>query len=666
MPGKAFSATLKARKARARHDKLMAEAVAVYRVELVKPEGERLGARIICEQFRKKHAEKTGEIIPLSRSTLMRLAAGHQSIAEFNATKQWLTDEEEETVSSYLAELGERGFPLNLRRLKELVDKILRTPGRLGPAFPGVGQRWADRFVERHHDKLAMYWSAGLESKRGHAREHVIGKKGKKIQHQQRNGDRETITVIPAICADGTTIPPAVIYKGQGFQVKWLQDNPLKASLGYSKKGWTDSELGVEWIKHFDQHTKAKSKGRPRLLLVDGHNSHCTLEFLQYAQLHNIHILCYPAHTTHIYQALDVGVFSVLKRAWTRERDNWERTKHEKVSKQNFLAILGLAWVDALTPGNIKAAFRKTSVWPYDPSKITPDMLAPSRETAYRGSLPLAPPTPIRILADAFGQLSPLKQGAHPTETTVSNSLQELAQETRLKLAASSAPFLVTSSPIKSTSELPSFIPPPSEPAPTLQSLTRKPETQIEKAYLEDIQKLQVALEKAQAVTRTQSAMILVQSQYCETVREQLATSEKPRKPSGKLAADGMPRLLTDDAFVQLVEEHAQEQKQKEVEAERQQKAREEYAERLRQWREQDDQRKARNKVVKAAWKEEVELWEAERDLAKEERRRPRWTKPLLKGRLEKAVPKPRLALDVEDDGEWVDIDEDASSDDER
>lgn len=116
-----------------------------------------------------------------------------------------------------------------------------------------------------------MYWSAGLESKRGRAvnpttnaawqellrklltelgceagdiwgtdesgfmtgigqRERVIGRKGRKIQHQQRNGSRETITVIPAICADGSTIPPAVIYKGQAFNVKWKQDNPLNAS----------------------------------------------------------------------------------------------------------------------------------------------------------------------------------------------------------------------------------------------------------------------------------------------------------------------------------------------------------------------------------------------------------------------------------------------------
>jgi hypothetical protein len=48
--------------------------------------------------------------------------------------------------------------------------------------------------------------------------------------YQQRSGDRENITVIVTICGDGMTTPPAVIFKGEGFQVSWKQENPLNAS----------------------------------------------------------------------------------------------------------------------------------------------------------------------------------------------------------------------------------------------------------------------------------------------------------------------------------------------------------------------------------------------------------------------------------------------------
>lgn len=57
-----------------------------------------------------------------------------------------------------------------------------------------------------------------------------LGAAKKKIQHQQRSGDRENITVIVTICGDGTLTAPAVIYKGKGFQAKWKQENPLNAS----------------------------------------------------------------------------------------------------------------------------------------------------------------------------------------------------------------------------------------------------------------------------------------------------------------------------------------------------------------------------------------------------------------------------------------------------
>jgi hypothetical protein len=48
--------------------------------------------------------------------------------------------------------------------------------------------------------------------------------------YQQRGGTRENITIIVTICADGTSTPPAVIFKGNAYQVKWGENNPLNAS----------------------------------------------------------------------------------------------------------------------------------------------------------------------------------------------------------------------------------------------------------------------------------------------------------------------------------------------------------------------------------------------------------------------------------------------------
>jgi len=176
--------------------------------------------------------------------------------------------------------------------------------------------------------------------------------------------------------------------------------------IGYSKKGWTNGEIGVEWIKEFDRHTAAKADGHYRLLLVDGHNSHYTRGFLEYARMHKILVLCYPAHTTHVLQGLDVVVFATVKQCLSEERNDWERQTGEKISKTNFLGIYGQAHLRALTPDNIKASFRKTGVWPFDPSVVTEEMMAPSKETSCEGHLPVVPATPVRVIAKLLQKLS--------------------------------------------------------------------------------------------------------------------------------------------------------------------------------------------------------------------------------------------------------------------
>ncbi|KAF1925745.1 uncharacterized protein M421DRAFT_7758 [Didymella exigua CBS 183.55] len=51
-------------------------------------------------------------------------------------------------------------------------------------------------------------------------------------------------------------------------------DIPRNWKLSVSESGWTNNALGLEWLKHFDAHTKASQVGAYRLLILDGHESH--------------------------------------------------------------------------------------------------------------------------------------------------------------------------------------------------------------------------------------------------------------------------------------------------------------------------------------------------------------------------------------------------------
>src|SRR5258706_10884514 len=73
--------------------------------------------------------------------------------------------------------------------------------------------------------------------------------------------------------------------------------------LSVSQKGYMTGEIGREWIKHDFDPPREVAQGHTWLLIVDGHSSHFTQEFLEYAKDHDIHVLCLPPHITHTLQS---------------------------------------------------------------------------------------------------------------------------------------------------------------------------------------------------------------------------------------------------------------------------------------------------------------------------------------------------------------------------
>ncbi|KAF4308201.1 hypothetical protein GTA08_BOTSDO03422 [Botryosphaeria dothidea] len=94
-------------------------------------------------------------------------------------------------------------------------------------------------------------------------------------------GNREWTTVIQAINAAGWAIPPFIIFAGKNHISSWYEDNAIAGDwvIRVSENGWTTNKLGVAWLKHFDAHTKTRTVGTHRLLIIDGHSSHNSLDF---------------------------------------------------------------------------------------------------------------------------------------------------------------------------------------------------------------------------------------------------------------------------------------------------------------------------------------------------------------------------------------------------
>jgi len=54
--------------------------------------------------------------------------------------------------------------------------------------------------------------------------------RGTKVQHKIGSVNRENVTVLVTICANGTALKPTIIFKGQHFQQRWAENNITGAS----------------------------------------------------------------------------------------------------------------------------------------------------------------------------------------------------------------------------------------------------------------------------------------------------------------------------------------------------------------------------------------------------------------------------------------------------
>jgi len=159
----------------------------------------------------------------------------------------------------------------------------------------------------------------------------------------------------------------------------------------------------VDYLRWFNEKTRSKLEaGKRRLLLLDGHVSHFSKAFIEQAIELDIVILCYPPHSTHLLQGLNVVLFACAKAEWTKSQDQWECETGEVVTKETFLKVFGESYLAAFTPENNKKAFAKTGVHPFDHSVIKPTDLAPSIEHSKHATLLLEVPQDIEDLIQLY------------------------------------------------------------------------------------------------------------------------------------------------------------------------------------------------------------------------------------------------------------------------
>ncbi|KAH8621966.1 hypothetical protein IG631_23361 [Alternaria alternata] len=366
-------------------------------------------------------------IYNVAEATLRRRRAGIPARRDCQPNSRKLTEREEQVIIRYILDLDTRGFAPTYEAVRDMADKLLATRGA-----GQVGVHWPRNFVKRT-DSLTTCFNRAYDRQRALCEDSALIKSWFKLVEETKAkygicdgdvynfdeagfmmgkittqlvvtgserrgrpkaiqpGNREWVTLIAAINAAGWSVPPFLIFAGQYHLSAWYEEDiPRDWAIAVSDNGWTNNELGVKWLKHFNAYTKTRVVGARRLLVFDGHKSHHSLEFQELCKENNIYTLCMPPHSSHLLQPLDVGCFSPLKRAYSREVESLIRHHINHITKLEFLPAFKAAFNRSFTPANICSAFRGAGLVPLQPDAVLSKLDVQLR-TPTPAALPEAP-----------------------------------------------------------------------------------------------------------------------------------------------------------------------------------------------------------------------------------------------------------------------------------
>jgi hypothetical protein len=351
----------------------------------------------------------------VNRITLTRRHRGVQRSREDQYEEQRiLNNQQAKELIKYIDKLSDKGLYISHEMLRNFAKELTgKKPGK----------HWPGRFLKKHQIELTSAYTTAMDANRKRAdsaykyaryfnllarkldeykveleniynmdeKGFLIGMLSKSLRifskrkYQQggfkerlQDGNREWITTIACICADGSSLSPALIYQAAGGNIQdtWLQyfdPQHHKTFFAPSTSGWTNDKLGLAWLTGiFDRETKEKARRRWRPLFLDGHGSHLTMKFFDYCDKNKILLVTYPPHSTHSLQPLDVGIFSPLSGAYSKELEEFLHISLglSHITKRDFFRLFIPAWRRALTSENIISSWKTVGIQPFNPEII--------------------------------------------------------------------------------------------------------------------------------------------------------------------------------------------------------------------------------------------------------------------------------------------------------
>ncbi|XP_022127680.1 uncharacterized protein LOC111001920 [Pieris rapae] len=195
----------------------------------------------------------------------------------------------------------------------------------------------------------------------------VIASKGSKQVGQATSAERGSlVTVCCGINAIGNSIPPYFIFPRVNFKPYMLHDAPVGSDGSTHPSGWMTSSNFIKYMHHFAKHAKPTPEN-PVLLLLDNHESHISVDVLDFCKEVGIVLMTFPPHCSHKLQPLDLTVYGPLKNYYNKALTDWMVSNPGKtVTIYDIPKLAAIAIPLAFKPQNIQKGFEKPGIWPFN------------------------------------------------------------------------------------------------------------------------------------------------------------------------------------------------------------------------------------------------------------------------------------------------------------
>lgn len=355
----------------------------------------------------------------LSKSLLFRRIHAQQTNKPGGQTV--LSPNEEAIIVKRLIQCSDFGFPLQPMDLRVIVKTYLDEEGRTVPKFSLnlPGPDWAAGFIKRnkaltlrvandikrsraavseqclrdYHARLTEelkdippsnifnYDETNLADKTSAST--FLFRRGVKYPDRIINMTKSCVTIMMCGSADGTLLPPFIIYKAENLYDSWIRGAPKGSPCCTGRcckrgtqfhntiSGWIDTASFSKWFNDMLLPHLMNLEG-PKAVIGDNLSAHFSESVLKVAEENNIKFICLPPNSTDKTQPLDVAFFAPMKGAWKKVLQNFKNNNPNAsaVNKQAFptlvTELLNEKDFKKKIKENLLSGFRSTGIYPQD------------------------------------------------------------------------------------------------------------------------------------------------------------------------------------------------------------------------------------------------------------------------------------------------------------